>query len=289
MSEQRSTGTDALTFEVTDRVAVLTLNRPDKLNALTPAMMSGLGRALDEIDADREINAVVITGAGDRAFTAGFDLDGLEMADRTDAIVGSTRGNFDILMKIWNLRVPSIAAVNGFAVAAGMSLALICDMTIAADTASFGEPEVRHFALSPLLLMPWFANNPKVAHYLYYSGDTIPASRAAELGLVSEVLPSAELRPRAQAIAARVAMVPPFAVEMTKESLRRTYEIMGFSSALQQHRLLDTLLLSSHGIPERDHFFDLMASGDMRAFLAARDGKFKAPPRPESAGGSAGA
>jgi len=276
----RDTGTTDLTFEVTGQVAVLTLNRPDKLNALTPTMMSALGRALDEIDADREISAVVITGAGERSFTAGFDLDGLEMPDRTDSILESTRGNYDILMKIWNLRVPSIAAVNGFAVAAGMSLALICDMTIASDTASFGEPEVRHFALSPLLLMPWFANNPKVAHYLYYTGDTISSGRAAELGLVSEVVEPAVLLSRAIAIAERVAMVPRFAVEMTKESLRRSYEIMGFTSALQQHRLLDTLLLSSHGIPERDHFFDLMASGDMRAFLAARDGKFKAP-RPE--------
>jgi enoyl-CoA hydratase/carnithine racemase len=252
------------------------------LNALTPAMMTALGAALDEVHANRDIRAVVITGAGDRAFTVGFDLDGLEMPTSTDAILDSTRGNFDTLMKIWNLRVPVVAAVNGFAVAAGMSLALICDVTIAAESASFGEPEVRHFALSPLLLMPWLANNPKMANYLYYTGDTISAAQAKDLGLVSEIVPSAELMERAMVIARRIAMVPPFAVEMTKESLRRSYEIMGFSSALQQHRLLDTLLLASHGIPERDHYFDLMASGDMRAFLAARDGKFKSTPPRES-------
>jgi enoyl-CoA hydratase/carnithine racemase len=239
-------------------------------------MMTALGATLDEIHADRKVRAAVITGAGHRAFSTGFDLDGLEMPDRTDAIVDSTRGNFETLMKVWNLRVPVIAAVNGFAVAAGMSLALICDITIAAESASFGEPEVRHFALSPLLLMPWLASNPKVASYLYYTGDTIPAGQARELGLVSEVVPDASLRERALAIARRIAMVPPFAVEMTKESLRRSYEVMGFSSALQQHRLLDTLLLAARGIPERDHLFELMASGDMRAFLAARDGQFKA-------------
>ena len=266
-----------LTFEVEDGIAVLTLNRPDKLNALTPAMMTALGAALDEIHVDKAIRAAVITGAGERAFTAGFDLDGLEMATRTDAVVDSTRGNLEILLKVWNLRVPVVAAVNGFAVAAGMSLALISDITIAARSASFGEPEVRHFALSPLLLMPWLANNAKVANYLYYTGDTVSAAKALELGLVSEVVPDGELRGRAMAIARRIALVPPFAVEMTKESLRRSYEIMGFTSALQQHRLLDTLLLAAQGIPERDHFFDLMASGDMRAFLAARDGKFKAP------------
>jgi enoyl-CoA hydratase/carnithine racemase len=277
-----SATTTGLTYEIDDNVAVITLNRPDKLNALTPSMMAALGTALDESHANREVRAVVITGAGDRAFTAGFDLDGLEMPTSTDAIVDSTRGNFETLMKVWNLRVPVVAAVNGFAVAAGMSLALLCDITIAAESASFGEPEVRHFALSPLLLMPWLANNPKTANYLYYTGDTITAEQAKELGLVSEVVPSADLLDRATAIARRIAMVPPFAVEMTKESLRRTYEVMGFSSALQQHRLLDTLLLASHGIPERDHYFELMASGDMRAFLAARDGKFKAIPQRET-------
>jgi enoyl-CoA hydratase/carnithine racemase len=266
---------DGLNVETDGGIAVITLNRPDKLNSLTPPMMTALGIALDEIHADRDIRAAVVTGAGHRAFSTGFDLDGLEMATRTDAIVDSTRANFETLMKVWNLRVPVIAAVNGFAVAAGMSLALICDITIAAESASFGEPEVRHFALSPLLLMPWLANNPKMASYLYYSGDTIPAAQAKDLGFVSEVVPDAQLTDRAMAIARRIAMVPPFAVEMTKESLRRSYEIMGFSSALQQHRLLDTLLLASHGIPERDHFFDLMAAGDMRAFLAARDGQFK--------------
>jgi enoyl-CoA hydratase len=265
-----------LEIVVKDNVAVITLDRPDKLNALTPPMMTALGAALDAIHTDREVRAVVITGAGERAFSTGFDLDGLEMPASTDAIVDSTRANFEVLMKIWNLRVPVIAAVNGYAVAAGMSLALICDITIAADSARFGEPEVRHYALSPLLLMPWLANNAKVASYLYYTGDTFTAEKAAELGLVSEVVPGSELAGRAIEIARRIAMAPPFAVEMTKESLRRSYEIMGFSSALQQHRLLDTLLLAAHGIPERDRFFELMASGDMRAFLAARDGKFKA-------------
>jgi enoyl-CoA hydratase len=267
---------DVLSVAVEDGVAVITLDRTDKLNALTPPMMTALGAALDEIHANRDVRVAVITGAGDRAFSTGFDLDGLEMPASTDAIVDSTRANFETLMKVWNLRVPAIAAVNGYAVAAGMSLALICDITIAAESARFGEPEVRHFALSPLLLMPWLANNPKTASYLYYTGDTIAAPQAKELGLVSEVVPDEQLADRAMAIARRIALVPPFAVEMTKESLRRSYEIMGFSSALQQHRLLDSLLLSAHGIPERDRFFELMASGDMRAFLAARDGKFRA-------------
>src|SRR5207247_6057317 len=85
--------------------------------------------------------------------------------------------NFETLMRIWNLRQPVIAAVNGHAVAAGSNLALICDLTLAAENATFGEPEIRHFALSPLLLLPYFANTSKALHYLYYSGDTTAAQR----------------------------------------------------------------------------------------------------------------
>lgn len=273
-----ATPAPGLDLTVEDHIAVVTLNRPDKLNSLTPSVMTALADTLDRLEADRDVRVVVLTGAGQRAFSTGFDLDGLQMPSSTDAVVASTRTNFDTLMKVWNLRIPVIAAVNGHAVAAGASLALICDVTLAAQSASFGEPEVRHFALSPLLLMPWLANNTKAASYLYYTGDTFSAAQAKELGLVSEVVADEQLLPRAMAVARRIALVPPFAVEMTKESLRRTYEIMGFTSALQQHRLLDTVLLSAHGIPERDRFFELMAGGDMRAFLAERDGPFKNDP-----------
>src|SRR5277367_3110568 len=111
---------DVLSVAVEDGVAVITLDRTDKLNALTPPMMTALGAALDEIHANRDVRVAVITGAGDRAFSTGFDLDGLQMPTSTDAIVDSTRANFETLMKVWNLRVPAIAAVNGYAVAAGM-------------------------------------------------------------------------------------------------------------------------------------------------------------------------
>lgn len=268
---------EPLLVTVDGPVALLTLNRPDSLNSLTPDAMTALGDALDATHADPTIRAVVITGAGDRAFSAGFDLDGLEMPTGTDGVVASTRSNYDTMMKIWNHRVPVIAAVNGYAVAAGTSLALVCDIVVAAEHASFGEPEVRHYALSPLLLMPWFAANSKMANYHYYTGDMFTAATAKEMGLVNEVVPAADLLDRALAIAHRIAMVAPFAVEMTKESVRRTYEIQGFTSALQQHRLMDTIMLSATGIPDKDRFFELMAAGDMRAFLRERDGAFRAP------------
>jgi enoyl-CoA hydratase/carnithine racemase len=264
-----------LIYEQDEHVAIIRFNRPDKLNALTPAMMQELDRLLDRINADDEARCLVITGVGDRAFSVGFDLDGLQMPETTPDLTMAVESNFRIILKIWNLRIPAIAAVNGFAVAAGSNLAMICDITLAAENARFGVPEIRHGALSPLLLLPWFIGNPKMIHYLYYSGDTVSAQEALGLGMVARVVPQDQLFGEAMRMARRIAMVPPYAVEMTKESLRRTYESMGFRNALQSHRYIDSLVLGASGIPEKDRLFGLMESGDMKSFLEARDGPFK--------------
>lgn len=264
-----------LLFEVDGAVARITLNRPEKLNALTIQMMSDLAMALDYVQDTPSIKVLLLTGAGDKAFSVGFDLDGLEMPTNSRDVIRSTERNFNILMKIWNLRVPVVAAVPGHAIAAGSNMAMICDVVVASSKATFGEPEVRHVALSPLLLMPWFGNNSKRTTYLYLSGDTIGAQEAMELGLVSSVVEPDQLEQEALRIAQRIALVPALSIELTKESIRRVREIQGFTASLQQHRIMDTLALDSVGITERDHFFDLMKSGDMKQFLIERDGPFK--------------
>jgi enoyl-CoA hydratase/carnithine racemase len=264
-----------LIYEQDEHVGIIRFNRPDKLNALTPAMMQELDRLLDQINTDDEVRCLVIIGVGDRAFSVGFDLDGLQMPETTPDLTMAVESNFRIILKIWNLRIPAIAAVNGFAVAAGSNLAMICDITLAAENARFGEPEIRHGALSPLLLLPWFNGNPKMIHYLYYSGDTVSAQEALGLGMVARVVPQDQLFGEAMRMARRIAMVPPYAVRMTKDSLRRTYESMGFMNAQYLHKANDTLVLGSVGIPEKDRLFGLMESGDMKAFLEVRDGPFK--------------
>jgi enoyl-CoA hydratase/carnithine racemase len=264
-----------LTYELDGHVAIIKFNRPDKLNALTPAMMQALDQLLDQVDSDEQVRCLVITGAGDRAFSVGFDHDGLQMPETTPELTAAVDSNFRIILKIWNLRIPAIAAVNGFAVAAGSNIAMICDITLAAENARFGEPEIRHGALSPLLLLPWFNGNPKMIHYLYYSGDTVSAQEALGLGMVARVVPQEQLLGEAMRMARRISMVPPYAVRMTKDSLRRAYETMGFMNAQYLHKANDTLVLGSVGIPEKDRLFGLMESGDMKAFLEARDGPFK--------------
>lgn len=266
---------DEVLFEKTENVAIITLNRPDVLNALSATVMSELARILDEVQADRDIRCLVITGAGDKAFSVGFDLDGNDIATRTDEVRRHLRENFDVLIRIWNLRIPVIAAVNGYAIAAGSNLAMLCDITIASENAKFGEPELRHYALSPMLLLPYFNGNPKMINYLYYSGDTISARDALAYGMVAKVLPHEQLREEAMRMAHRISMVAPYAVEMTKDSLRACYEHMGFGDTMRYHRANDTLTIGASGIPEHDRFFELVRAGDMRKFLELRDGPFK--------------
>jgi len=211
--------------------------------------------------------------------TIGFDLNPRELsADAPQDEAGWNRHiklNFDTLMRIWNLRQPVIAAVNGHAVAAGSNLALICDITLAAENATFGEPEIRHFALSPLLLLPYLANNSKAMHYLYYSGDTIGAEEALKLGLVSKVVSQDQLLPEAMRIARRIAQVPAYAVQLTKRSIKAAYEMMGFKNAMEVHRANDALVIDASQIEEKRKLMRVLMEKGLRAFLELRDGPFR--------------
>jgi enoyl-CoA hydratase/carnithine racemase len=264
-----------ITFEKDDHVGILTLNRPRKMNSLSQELLAELRDCLDAVQQDKEVRVLVLTGAGDVAFSTGFDLGGDPVDRGTDEYREHIKRNYDTFMRIWNLRIPSIAAVNGYAVAGGSNLAMICDIVVAAERAKFGEPEIRHYALSPLLLLPWFNGNPRMVHYLYYSGDTITADEALEYGLVAKVVPNEDLLSEAMRMAHRIALVAPYAVEVTKDSVRRTYEIMGFSNALEYHRINDTTVITATGIPDKDKYREARQAGGLRKFLELRDGPFE--------------
>ena len=266
-------------IEKEDGVAIITLNRPEKHNALSQGLLAELRGTLDEIDIDKTIRVVVLTGAGRQAFSTGFDLNPRELTSDSPQDEADwnrlIRLNFETLMRIWNLRQPVVAAVNGHAVAAGSNLALICDVTIAADNATFGEPEIRHFALSPLLLLPYFANNSKAMHYLYYTGDTIGAEEALKLGLVSKVVSQDQLRSEAQRIARRIAQVPAYAVQLTKRSIKSAYEMMGFKNAMELHRANDALVIDASQIEEKKKLMGTLMEKGFKAFLELRDEPFQ--------------
>lgn len=261
-------------YEKIDNVAKVTLNRPDKYNALSQNLLRELREVLDEINDDADVRVVILTGAGEKAFSTGFDLATREESGDEDAMGRRIKRNFETIIRIWNLRQPVISAVNGYAIAAGSNLAMICDITIASENAAFGEPEIRHFALSPLLLLPYIIGY-KHLHYLYYTGDTIDAFEAQRLGMVNKVVPLEKLQDEALRIARRIAKVPPYAVQTTKRSIKGAFEMMGFKNTMEYHRSNDALVIDSSRIEEKVKIMDILQNQGFKAFLEYRDGPFR--------------
>jgi enoyl-CoA hydratase/carnithine racemase len=254
-------------------VARVCLNRPERLNAISvPEMRDALALALDAIDVDRSIHAVIVTGAGERAFSTGWDLSTLgDPAADYDAetLSGILHENTAALMRVWHLRQPVIAAIGGYALGAGACLALLCDLAIASNTAQLGEPEIRHWALPPVLVMPYLAPS-KIAHLHAYTGEMIGADELLRLGLVNAVVPAAELESAAWALGERIARVPPVAVQSAKRSLKHAYERMGQIDVQAHHQRLDAALLRAD-IPEKNRLMEILKTQGLAAFLKARD------------------
>jgi len=167
-------------------IARLTLSRPERANALNAAMLSEIGTALDEIEQDTGVRALIVTGAG-TAFSSGFDLK--EQMERRPVGVESwrpiLRKDFDTIMRFWHFPRPTIATVRGPCLAGACELALACDITIASEDAFFGEPELKFGAGIVAMLLPWVVG-PKIAKEIILLGqDRIPAARAREIGMVN--------------------------------------------------------------------------------------------------------
>jgi enoyl-CoA hydratase/carnithine racemase len=262
-----------LRLESRGAVTRITIDRPQRLNALRMTITDrALIAALDAAAAERETKVVVITGAGDKAFCAGWDMEAISELPlhELEALV---RANLELFFKVWHLRTPVIAAINGYAIGAGSSLALACDLALAAEHARLGEPEVRHGALSPFLILP-FMTHGRAVHELSYFGDLLDAPELHRLGLVNRVLPSAGFDDAVWRYAERLAMVPSVSLEMTKRSLRAAYDAMGATQAIRQHALADSIVIGA-GFAEQRRLLEILAKEGMRAFLEARDGPFR--------------
>jgi enoyl-CoA hydratase/carnithine racemase len=197
--------------ELTNNVLVVTLNRPEAGNALNGALSEGLSNALTEAAENEDVRAIVVTGAGEKIFCAGMDLKAFA-AGEDIAKIGM---GFAALR---NCKKPLIAAVNGHALAGGFEVVMMCDLVVSVDSARFGIPEVKRglFAAGGGVRLP--ARIPlAIALEMGLTGDPIDAARAKELGLINQVVPAAELRDAALALAARVSANGPLAVQATKQ------------------------------------------------------------------------
>jgi enoyl-CoA hydratase/carnithine racemase len=268
------TGFSTIRYEALGAVARLTLDRPERANALNGAMLDEIGRALDAAEGDAAIRAVIVTGAG-TAFSSGFDLK--EQMERRPSGVAEwrplLRKDFDTVMRFWRFPKPMIAAVRGPCLAGACELALACDLTIAADDAFFGEPELKFGAGIVVMLLPWIVG-PKLAKEIILLGeDRLPAARAREIGMVNRVVAADELEAAALATARRIAAMDPDLVRETKRAINRTFEAQGMAEALEAALDID-LQIEGQGSPDKIAFMEVARRAGLKAALAWRDARF---------------
>src|SRR5580693_4869186 len=232
-------------------VARITLRRPERTNAMNAAMLSEIAEAMDAIEADAEVRAVIVTGAGN-AFSSGFDLK--EQMERQPKGIETwrpiLRKDFDVPMRFWHCPKPTIAAVRGPCLAGACELALACDLTIASPDAFFGEPELKFGAGIVAMILPWVVG-PKIAKEIIFTGeDRIPAARARDIGMVNRVVPAADLDAAALALAQHIAAIDPDLVKATKRAINRAYEAQNMLAALEEALAID-LAVEGAGSPDK--------------------------------------
>jgi enoyl-CoA hydratase len=211
-----------LLYATQDFIATITVNRPAVRNALNVATVQELGEAFERAKADLAVRAVILTGAGDKAFAAGADISEIAALDEVSGTEFSRRGQ-QVFDAVESLGKPVIAAVNGYALGGGCELAMACTMRVASENAVLGQPEVK------LGLIPGYGGTQRLprligtgpALRLLLTGETVSASEALKLGLVDEVVPAAALLDRAQALAKQIAANGPIAVKFCIEAVHR--------------------------------------------------------------------
>ena len=223
-------------------VGTITINRPEKLNAMTPAMADTLVAAVENFNDDNEIRCVILTGAGERAFCAGSDIRVLDDYETP----WDFRNRPDYCDAIRALRKPSIAAVNGYAFGGGLETAMACDIRLAAENASFSAPEIKlgWIGGGGMAVNLAHAVGPSNAALMIMTGDPIDASTAERWGLVSRVVPQAELLAEAKKIAGAIAARAPIAAETAKLNLRAAWD-MSIADAITYERDLQTICFAT--------------------------------------------
>ena len=236
-----------LEYTVDERVATITLNRPDRLNAIDDVMPAEIGAAVDTAEEDDDVHVIVVTGAG-RAFCAGYDLK--LYAEAEDAVYSQEMPwdpmldyrlmsrNTAHFMRLFHCHKPTIAKVRGFAVAGGSDIALACDMVVMADDAQIGYPPARVWG-SPTTAMWVYRVGPEKAKRMLLTGDLITGTEAAQMGLVLEAVPEPDLDDRVAALAERMSGVPRNQLMMQKMMVNQALEAMGLHSTQRLATLFD--------------------------------------------------
>ena len=250
-------------IETSDRISTLTINRPDKRNALNQATRDEILHAFDSLQSEPDCRVLIVTGAGDKAFIAGADIS--EFDGRTALTQREAMKGLRVFTAVEEFPKPVIAMINGFCLGGGLEFALACDVRIAADTAKLGQPEIN------LGIIPGGGGTQRLTRLvgegksmeLILTGDLIDATEAKAIGLVNDVVPASQLRERVRILAARIAEKSPIALRMAKEAVK-TAARMNLREGLDRETDLFSLTFASEDKNE-----------GVRAFLEKRKPDFK--------------
>jgi len=252
----------------------LTLNRPDKLNALSGELVAALSRAIDDTAADPEVRVIALAGAG-RAFCSGYDLSEEAGGDIHGPVAWRDllAADVAVTLKILDCPKPVIAQVHGYVLAGGLELAMACDLVMAADGTKLGEPEIRYGSAPVTLLMPYLIGQKKTRELLL-TGDLVDAAEAERIGLVNRVVAAERLEAEVDVLADRIARTPPEVVAPTKRMLNRAMDAMGFREAVEAGIDLGAII-NAADTPEQREWDDIVRRDGLKAALAWRDRRYE--------------
>jgi enoyl-CoA hydratase len=256
---------ETICYETEGPLAWITLNRPDKLNAISKRMVAELKLAADKAQCDDDIRVILVKGEG-RAFSAGFDLD----YDPDGDISKELLDDFELIMRFWDSPKPTIAAVHTYCLGGALELAIACDITVAATGCRFGEPEVKFGSGIVAMLLPYVVGPKRAKEMILTGNDRITSEQAESWGLVNRVVKPENLLEEARSIAMEIARNDQQAVRISKQALNSTYEIGRMRDALKHALELDVAIESTETAESRK-FNEILKNEGTKAAIEWRD------------------
>lgn len=265
---------ETIIYEKEGPLAWITLNRPEKLNAITQQMVAEILLATDKAQCDDEVRIILLKGEG-RAFSAGFDLEVDAGPDLTadEELLGlkaELHHDFDLIMRFWDSPKPTIAVVHTYCLGGAMELAVACDITIAATGCRFGEPEVKFGGGVVAMILPFVCGPKRAREILLTGNDRISSEQAESWGLVNRVVKPENLITRARELALEIARNDQLAVRITKQAINKTYEFGKMRNALK-HALELGIAIESTETPESRQFNEVLKKEGTKAAIKWRD------------------
>lgn len=253
-------------------VRTLTLNRPEKLNALSSPLVEALSRELGLAASDPEVRAIVLAGAG-RSFCAGYDLEE-EAPSGDDEVRAGLLHLLDRLLEVFDHPKPVVARVQGHCLAGGCDLMMMCDLVVASDDAVFGQPEIRFGSAIVAHVLPWLVGARRAKELVLTGFERVDADTARDFGLVNRVVPLENLETETMSLAHQLAVVEPEVMSLTKKAMNAAWEEAGFRAALRRGADLggDIETLRS---PERVEFERIAAERGLKEAIRWRDSRFE--------------